>query len=139
MKKIIITVAMLFGMALTNMANEVRISDRVNIEMGKSSVSSLTNIKSKQLGEYLDVTGTDSIKVSRIYEEFCEKFTKSLKIQNDTKRDRAAVKAIRTVIVDMRRELDDTNYRKFLTDLNISMYNNGFLHYSDAYCNKYKN
>jgi len=137
MKKIIITVAILFGLATTNIANEVSIVDRLKTEtVNKSQLQFINN---ERLGECLDLTKSDTVLVHKIYTDFCKNLSNSLQIEDTEKRDRKAVRAIRKTVVEMRKNLDDTNYRNFLRLLNLSMYDNNLLEISDKYCDKYSN
>ena len=137
MKKIILTVAMLFGMVTTNIANEVHFSDRLNTEMSNIGKSQIFSFMNGRLGECLDLTLSDSVLVNKIYSEFYADFSSSLEINDEQKREKAAVRAIRHAVIGMRKNLDDKNYRNFLRELNLSMYNNGLLDISDKYCDKY--
>ena len=134
MKKIIIILMMLIGISINVKSNVVAVCDRLNIE----SVSNYLNLKKdynfdkEQLGNEISLDN-DSLS-NESYKKFCRKMRICNKLSDKIMRKHLLYSGITEILDDMYKNLDKANYRQFLMEFNLMMYNHGFLNESSEYC-----
>lgn len=130
-------------MAFNTRANEVRILDNINNNPSElfNNNNDLDGLITKKTYLFHNMVGefngnTDTVKVSKVYDEFCTDMYKAGNERNSRISRNIIYHALDNVVSGMRMLLDDMEYRKFLQKLNSDMYRNGFIEEASDYCTK---
>ena len=144
MKKIIILIFVTLLMGNIVNANEVNMIDRIKTEAIRLSFNNDKKVKDynfivnkKQLGKYLGLS--DSIQLNnvyRTYESFCGGMLMAGKADDEEERLSLIFNSIDSALTGMSCYLDKKQYRKFLSGLNKTLYNKGFLEEACMYGEK---
>lgn len=140
MKKIIILISMLFSINVVSYSNNVTFCDNIKtnvVELLSIEKDYDFTIKNEQLGkkfglELNDESTKDS--VIKTYNEFCRDMYIAGSIGDDYISKPYLFKSIYNVIKGMSKSLQREQFRNFIQNFNIMMYEHGFLKESGEYC-----